>query len=219
MSIMLDEKEVRILGCLIEKEMTTPDYYPLSLNAVVTACNQRSNRNPVVTYDEATVEKCLASLQQEGFVQVTHAAGSRVHKYLHTFLDRFDLSAQEMAVLCELMIRGPQTTGELRAHAGRISAIESLEAVETILQTLADQSPSLVAKLEREPGKKERRYMHLLSGMPSAEKTEAPAASEERPLDARTNEERIARIEEELMQVREELNAVKNALNGLRSQS
>ncbi|HYQ47682.1 MAG TPA: DUF480 domain-containing protein, partial [Thermodesulfovibrionales bacterium] len=187
------------------------------LNAVVTACNQKSNRDPVVTLDETTVEKGLDGLQQKGLVRVTYAAGSRVPKYLHTFLDRFDLSAREMAVLCELMIRGPQTTGELRTHAGRISPIESLEAVEIILQTLAGQSPPLVARLEREPGKKERRFMHLLSGIPSEDKG-SPASHGERSLTAHTVEDRIAHFEEELRQIREELTTMKNELDKLRSQ-
>jgi uncharacterized protein YceH (UPF0502 family) len=218
MEILLDDNEVRILGCLIEKEMTTPDYYPLSLNALVSACNQKSNRNPVVTFDEATVEQGIGSLLQKGLVRLTHASGSRVPKYLHAFLDRFDLSGREMAVLCELMVRGPQTAGELRTHAGRITPIERLEAIDTILQTLMDQAPPLVVRLEREHGRKERRYIHLLSGMPSAEEKEP------RPLPggiapAPAQEERIARIEEELRQVREELDEMRTALEGLRSRS
>jgi len=213
MATVLNEAEVRILGCLIEKEMTTPDYYPLSLNALVTACNQKSNRDPVVSYDEATVEKGLKLLEEKGFAQVTHAAGSRVAKYLHAFLDRFDLSGQEMAVLCELMVRGPQTLGEIRTHTERISVCESLEAVDRILQTLMDQVPPLVVRLEREPGRKERRYMHLLSGESVPDHKDQSTANEEKPLKAHPAEERIARLEEELKQVREELGEMKRALD------
>jgi len=209
MEAMLSEAEVRILGCLIEKEMTTPDHYPLSLNALINACNQKSNRNPVTAFDEATVEKGLDSLQVKGFTQVTHAAGSRVPKYLHTFLDKFDLSGQELAVLCELMLRGPQTMGELRAHAERISAIENLETIARILQTLMDQVPSLVVRLEREPGRKERRYMHLLSGEPVAGNTEPSPSSEEKLLNAYAAADRISKLEEELRLVREELEGIK----------
>ena len=219
MDITLDENEVRILGCLIEKEMTTPDYYPLSLNALVTACNQKSNRDPVVSYDEPTVEKGLKGLREKGFAQVTHASGSRVPKYLHSFLGRFDLSGQEMAVLCELMVRGPQTAGELRVHAGRITPIEHLEAVDNILQTLMDQIPPLVLRLEREQGRKERRYTHLLSGKPSAVVKQLLSPPGEKTPVAPAQEERIARLEEELRQVREELKEMKNILDAWRSQS
>jgi hypothetical protein len=209
METILSEAEVRILGCLIEKEMTTPDHYPLSLNALINACNQKSNRNPVTAFDEATVEKGLDSLQVKGFTQVTHAAGSRVSKYLHTFLDKFDLSGQELAVLCELMLRGPQTMGELRAHAERITAIENLETVDRILQTLMDQIPSLVVRMEREPGRKERRYMHLLSGEPVAGHMEPSHPSEEKLLNAYAAADRISKLEEELRLVREELEGIK----------
>ena len=208
METVLNETEVRILGCLIEKEMTTPDYYPLSLNALINACNQKSNRNPVTAFDEATVGKGIESLKAKGFAEVTHA-GSRVPKYLHTVLDKFDLSAQELAVLCELMLRGAQTTGELRAHAGRISPIGDLETVERILLTLMDQAPSLVVHLEREPGRKERRYMHLLSGEPVAGQPEPPYPSEQNLLNPHAVEDRIAQLEEELCQVREELAGIK----------
>ena len=218
MDILLDENEVRILGCLIEKEMTTPDYYPLSLNALLSACNQKSNRNPVVTFDEATAEKGIDSLQQKGFVRLTHAAGSRVPKYLHTFLDRFDLSGQEMAILCELMLRGPQTAGELRTHAGRITPIERLESLDNILQALMNQVPALVVRLEREQGRKERRYMHLLSGEPSAEQNKPLSLTGEKSPVAHAQEDRIARLEEELRQVREELIELKNTLDELKSQ-
>jgi len=205
METVLNETEVRILGCLIEKELTTPDLYPLSLNALINACNQKSNRSPVTAFDEALVQKGLDSLQAKGFAQVTHAAGNRVPKYLHAFLDNFDLSAQELAVLCELMLRGPQTMGELRAHAERIAPVEDLGTVDRILQTLMDQSPSLVVRLEREPGRKERRYMHLLSGEPVAEQGTPPATTKDNLPEAAPAEGRIAKLEEELRQVRAEL--------------
>ena len=127
MDIILDDAEVRILGCLVEKELTTPEYYPLSLNSLTNACNQKSNRCPVVSLDEADVSKGLEGLQEKGLARKTLTAGSRVTKYLHTILDRFDLSKQEIAILCELMLRGPQTMGELRTHAERMSPFEGLE--------------------------------------------------------------------------------------------
>ncbi len=216
METVLNETEIRILGCLIEKEMTTPDHYPLSLNALVNACNQKSNRSPVTAFDEATVEKGLDSLQAKGLAQVTHAAGSRVPKYLHTVLDKFDLSGQELAVLCELMLRGQQTMGELRAHTERISAIENLETVDRILQSLMDQSPSLVVRLEREPGRKEQRYRHLLSGEPVAGQREPLHPAEEDLLTAYAVDDRISKLEEELRQVRKEMEELKRLFAGFK---
>jgi uncharacterized protein YceH (UPF0502 family) len=215
METVLTDTEVRILGVLIEKEMTTPGYYPLTLNALISACNQKSNRTPVVSFDEATVEQGLKSLQAKGFAQASHAAGSRVPKYLHTFLDRFDLERREMAVLCELLIRGPQTMGEIRAHADRIIPFESLEEVERVLQALMEQDPPLVARLERESGRKERRYIHLLSGGPAPACADLIASQVEEPLHA--TEARIARLEEELRQVKEELEEMKKDFVELRS--
>ena len=209
METVLNDAEVRILGCLIEKEMTTPDYYPLSLNALINACNQKSNRSPVTTFDEAIVQEGLDSLQVRGLARMTHAAGSRVPKYLHAFLDKFDLSAQELAVLCELMLRGPQTMGELRAHAERIAPVGDLETVDRILQTLMDQSPSLVVRWEREPGRKERRFMHLLSGEPVAEQRTSHVTTKDSLPEAISAEDRIAKLEEELRQVRAELEELK----------
>src|SRR5512143_1209423 len=138
MDIFLNDIEVRILACLIEKEMTTPEYYPLSLNSLTNACNQKSNRNPVVSYDEPVVANGLVSLQEKGLVRKTLTSGSRVTKFMHAVLDRFDLSRQEMAVLCELMLRGPQTAGEVRSRAERMAVIESMDDVESILQGLAE---------------------------------------------------------------------------------
>lgn len=161
MDIVLNDNEVRILACLIEKELTTPEYYPLSLNSLTNACNQKSNRNPVVSYDETDVVRGLGSLEEKGFVRKTLTSGDRVSKYLHTILDRFDLSRKEMAILCELMLRGPQTVGEVRSHAERMSSFESLEEVESTLQGLAEHDPPLTLKMPRETGRKECRYMHF----------------------------------------------------------
>ncbi len=218
METVLSESEARILGCLIEKEMTTPDYYPLSLNALTNACNQKSNRKPVTAFDEATVQEGLDSLKVKGLAQVTLAAGSRVPKYLHKFLDKFDLSAQELAVLCELMVRGPQTLGELRAHAERMAPMGNLETLEQNLQSLMDQSPPLIVRLEREPGRKERRYIHLLSGEPVAGHAEPLHRSEEQLLNAHAAQDRIEKLEEELRQVRDELVELKRLFAELRSQ-
>ena len=215
MDILLDDAEVRILGCLIEKELTTPEYYPLSLNSLTNACNQKSNRNPIVSFDEAVVAQGLERLQEKGLARKTLTAGSRVTKYLHTILDRFDLSKQEIAIICELMLRGPQTMGELRTHAERMSPFEGLDEVEKNLQTLMDYDPALVIKLPRETGRKECRHMHLFSGMPSHDLS---AVSTEPAAPQVTVQERIGRLEEENSKLRSELEELKQAFAEFRSQ-
>ncbi len=215
MDIVLDDTEVRILGCLIEKELTTPEYYPLSLNSLTSACNQKSNRSPVVSFDEADVAQGLEGLQEKGLARKTLTAGSRVTKYMHTILDRFDLSRQEIAIVCELMLRGPQTTGELRTHAERMSPFESLEEVEKNLQALMDYNPALVIRLPRETGRKECRHMHLFSGIPSPEPA-AVAAGATAP--QYTVQERLSRLEEENSRFRSELEELKQALAEFKAQ-
>jgi uncharacterized protein len=215
MDIMLSETEIRILGCLIEKEMTTPEYYPLSLNSLTNACNQKSNRNPVVSYDEAAVSEGLDSLQEKGLARKTLTGGSRVSKYLHTILDKFDLSRQELAVICELMVRGPQTVGEIRTRADRISAFKDLEEVDDVLKTLMEYDPPLVIKLPKEPGRKEPRYMHLFSGNVAQDFSAEPA--EKSVLQASAHE-RISRLEEEASELRTELEELKQAFREFKSQ-
>jgi len=215
MDILLDDTEVRILGCLVEKELTTPEYYPLSLNSLTNACNQKSNRSPIVSFDEADVAQGLERLQERGLARKTLTAGSRVAKYLHTILDRFDLSRQEIAVICELMLRGPQTMGEIRTHAERMSPFEGLEDVEKNLQALMDYDPALVIRLPRETGRKEWRYMHLFSGMPSHNLSEVftkPAVPQ------LTMQERIGRLEEETVRLRSEMEELKQAFAEFKSQ-
>ncbi len=217
MDVFLDDTEVRILGCLIEKEMTTPEYYPLSLNALTNACSQKSNRNPVVSYDENVVAHGLKNLTEKGFARETHTAGSRVSKYLHTVLDRYDLSQKEMAVLCEIMLRGPQTVGELRTRAERMSKFENLEDVDLILKGLMEHDPPLVIKLPREAGRKECRHMHLLSGSVSAEKTANALPAEPGVPDVPAYE-RIIKLEEETARLRSEIEELKQSFAEFKSQ-
>ena len=217
MDMVLNNTEVRILGCLIEKEMTTPEYYPLSLNSLTNACNQKSNRNPIISCDETDVSQGLDRLQEMGLVRKTHTAGSRVSKYLHTVLDKFDLSRHEIAVLCELLLRGPQTLGEIRTHAERMSLFERLEEVENTLQVLMNYDPALVIKLPRETGRKECRYMHLFSGSIHIEKTERllsalPASHQN------TAQERLSRLEEETARLRSEMEELKQSFAEFKSQ-
>lgn len=211
MDIVLSEIEVRILGSLIEKEMTTPEYYPLSLNSLTNACNQKSNRHPLMSLEETVVEDGLANLQAKGLAGKT-LSGSRVTKYLHTFLDRFDLSSQEMAVMCELLLRGPQTMGELRSRAERMARLEGLEAVSKILQGLIEHDPPLVMKLSRETGRKESRHMHLLSGNRVTEDTAGPVSEQLTALD------KIMQLEGEISGLRAELEELKKAFSEFKAQ-
>jgi hypothetical protein len=150
-----------------------PEYYPLSLNSLVNASNQKSNRNPVTNYSESDIELILSGLQKEGFVVSLHESGSRVLKYRHIFNEKVDVGPEGTALLCELMLRGPQTAGELRSHTERMRHFEHLESVESVLQKLA--AAGYVVRLPREPGRKESRYAHLLSGpMESVAETTTP---------------------------------------------
>ena len=194
----LDASEVRVLGSLLEKEITTPEYYPLSLNALVNACNQKSNREPVVSYDEATVEQALESLRAKGLAVRVTGGDNRVPKHGQRFTEKLNLGRREAAVLCVLMLRGPQTTGELRGHTERLYSFEDLEGIETTLNHLAEQE--MVMKLARQAGSREPRYAHLLTGEVEAAEP-APAAPMSR---GSAQEERITALETDLAALRRE---------------
>ena len=162
--MILNDAEVRVLGALIEKEITTPDYYPLSLNSLTAACNQSSNRNPVVHFDEDTVVRAAESLREKTLVHVIERGDSRVIKYRHVIYEAMNMGRPAVAVLCVLMLRGAQTVGEIRTRSNRLYDFSSLEEVETTLNSLMSREPALVARLARQSGQKEVRYAHLLSG-------------------------------------------------------
>jgi hypothetical protein len=171
MKIELTALETRVIGCLIEKQITTPDQYPLSLNALVSACNQKSNREPVLELDEAAVHETLDALAKKHLILERGGFGSRVSKYQHLFCNTefgtLKFTPQELAIVCELLLRGPQTPGELRSHASRMAAFADVSEVETTLKALSErESGPLVLCLPREPGKREARYAHLFSGDP-----------------------------------------------------
>lgn len=193
MDYVLTDTEARVLGALIEKEITTPDYYPLSLNALVAACNQSSNRNPVVHYDEATVLRATDSLRDKKLIHSVDRAESRVTKYRHVVYEALNLSRPSIAVICVLMLRGPQTVGEIRTRTNRLYDFGSLEEVETTLNTL--MTSGLIARLARQTGQKEVRYAHLLSG--EAHVTE-PEPELEPELD------RIGKLEKEVEDLKRE---------------
>ncbi len=167
---ILDDVEVRVLGSLVEKQITTPEYYPLTLNALIQACNQKNNRSPVTTLDEPPVSHALESLRGKNLVYVFYGSTSRVAKYKHMMGEIFDLSPQELAVMCVLMLRGPQTVGELRGRTERLYDFSGLGEVEETLSALvAKESQALCVKLSRQAGQKEVRYAHLLAGEVSIE--------------------------------------------------
>jgi hypothetical protein len=195
MDWQLNAAEARVLGCLLEKEIATPDYYPLSLNALVNGCNQKSNREPVVNYDEAAVEEALSALRAQGLAVRMTGGDSRVPKHAQRFTEKFNLGRREAAVMCLLMLRGPQTTGELRGRTERLYPFDDLEAVEATLNHLAEMG--FAKQLPRQPGLKEARWGHLLSGEPAGMEAPPPAA-ERGPSDR----ERIAALETALAELR-----------------
>jgi uncharacterized protein YceH (UPF0502 family) len=204
----LDAAEVRVLGALIEKQITTPDYYPLTLNALTNACNQLTNREPVVSFDEHTVVRALDKLRDKRLATLFTGAESRVAKYKHTLTDAILLTPAEVALLCVLMLRGPQTLGELRTRSERLFTFDNMPEVEETLDALAARQPqALVAKLPRQPGTKEARYAHLLSGPIDTAKlaTDPSVRAETATLAVRAENERITKLEEETMALRREL--------------
>ncbi|RPI00200.1 MAG: DUF480 domain-containing protein [Calditrichaeota bacterium] len=199
---LLNDVEVRVLGCLVEKQITTPEYYPLTLNAVTNACNQKSNRDPVLQLDDVTVQIALDSLREKSLAAVITGAGIRTPKYRHYFKEKLQLSDEQVAVLCELMLRGPQTPGELRSRGERMYPFENLAQVETVLQEFCQQEPPLVIQLPRLSGQKELRYVHLLGGMPDISKwSESAPVSENEKGRWETLEKRVALLEQNLAEL------------------
>jgi uncharacterized protein YceH (UPF0502 family) len=216
MEFKLTENEVRALGSLIEKDITTPEYYPLSLNALVNACNQKSNRDPVMQLNEDAVRDALEGLQEQRLAGPARGADSRVTKYEQRLQEVFNFTRAEIAVLCVLLLRGPQTPGELRGRAERMHRFETLEDVQAALQKLMQREPALAKVLPRQPGTKESRYAHLLAGdvVEAQTPVQIGAAVERTPADA----ERIARLEEEVAGLRREVSEVKDQLERFRKQ-
>ena len=218
MKIELSPLEARVIGCLIEKKITTPDQYPLSLNALVNACNQKSNRDPVMEVDEATIQGTVDQLARKHFVIEKSGFGSRVPKYQHRFCNTeygtLKLTAQELAIVCELLVRGPQTPGELRTRASRMASFSEVGQVEAALESLRTREDGpFVVRLPREPGRRDARYAHLFSGAVAV-----PAIEDEPQTVAVSNvaaetPSRIDRLEEQVRRLREELDDVKRRLD------
>jgi len=207
----LDASEARVLGALIEKEATTPEYYPLSLNALVNACNQKSNRDPVVDYDEDTVYDAVNRLREKKLAFMITGSG-RVNKYSQRFSETLNLGRRELAVLCTLLLRGAQTLGEIKDRSERMFAFADLAETDTVLEKLADWAGGgLVKKLSRQPGQKEARYVHLLSGEPRETAAEGPSEPHAAP-------SRVAQLEHELSQLRSEFEELKRRFESLEAQ-
>ncbi|MFP5205090.1 MAG: YceH family protein [Acidobacteriota bacterium] len=210
--IVLTAAQARVLGALLEKEVTTPEYYPLSLNALVNACNQRSSREPVMSLDEDDVRLALHGLEEKGLAGRARGAEGRVAKYEHRLGEAFNFSRAEAALICVLLLRGPQTPGELRSRSERMHRFDETGDVLSGLQKLMEREPPLAAMLPRQPGAKEARYAHLLSG--PMESIVQPAAGEAASESA-PREERIAQLEKEIAEVRQELAALRQKIDDL----
>src|SRR6202167_6021777 len=210
--------EVRVLGSLIEKDITTPDYYPLSLNALVNACNQKNNRDPVMSLDENSVSSALSTLQEKRFAGPASGADSRVTKYEHRLQEVFNFDRREIAILCVLLLRGPQTPGELRSRTERMYRFEALDDIVSTLDRLSQRQPPLAAVLPRQPGTKESRYMHLFAG-------DAPAVDISVPDVARASSSaeasptgRLSQLEDDVQQLRKEVAEMQQQLASFRKQ-
>jgi uncharacterized protein YceH (UPF0502 family) len=217
METVLNEVEVRVLGCLIEKEMTTPEYYPLSLNALTNACNQKSNRDPVMALTEEDVVRALNRMR---FNQLTVVSGesSRVAKYRHLLAEKMGLVPAELAVICELLVRGPQTVGELRTRCERMHPFAGLAEVEDVLGELTDREHPLIVRLPRQAGRKEARNAHLFSGMPDMTTEEHEASPEPARIRVMAENERIEKLERDVAGLREEVAGLRQVVEEFKKQ-
>ncbi len=216
MNLVLNEVEVRVLAALWEKEITTPDYYPLSLNALVNACNQKSNRDPIMNLDEDAVRSALRTLDDNSLSRSVSAADSRVTKYEHRLQEAFNFDRREAAIFCELLLRGPQTPGELRSRAERMHHFDDLSEVQSALQHLMNREPPLIKVLARQPGTKESRYIHLLSG--EAEPARAASVHEPPPVTSRQTDDEHSRLESEVAELRKDIADLKQQFAAFRKQ-
>jgi uncharacterized protein YceH (UPF0502 family) len=218
MTIELSEVEARVLGALLEKQITTPEYYPLSLNALINACNQKSNRDPLMHLDETAARQALSELQLKGLAALGTTSDSRVAKYEHRLQEVFNFTRQEAAIFCELFLRGPQTPGELRSRAERMQHFDDLSIVQNTLQKLMQRDPALVKVLPRQSGMKEVRYTQLLTPAPATN----AVAPEEKRVEAVMSEPnanaRVAKLEQTVEQLKKELADLRGQVAEFRKQ-
>lgn len=210
---LLTEIEARVIGALVEKQLTTPEYYPMTLNALVAACNQKTNREPVTSYTEQAVQETLDGLRDKNLAYVFYGSTSRVPKYKHIFGNYFELESSEIAVLCVLMLRGPQTIGELRERTHRLYEFSGLGEVNETLERLMKRDEPLVTKLERAAGQKEARYAHLLSG-----EVVSYTPPERVSRGNSANDERLEKLEQEIETLKNELNLFRQEFEEFKKQ-
>jgi uncharacterized protein len=219
MPTMLNEVEVRVLGSLIEKQITTPEYYPLTLNSLTLACNQKNNRHPVTSFSEASVGEAVESLREKNLVYVYYGSTSRVPKYKHVMPEVLHLTHQELAAMCVLMLRGSLTIGEIRGNAARMYEFSGMEEAEDTLNTLISREPEpLVTRLPRQPGQKEARFAHLLSGEVAIESV---PEGEQPPRALRTNRgdpDRVLKLEQEVQSLRSDVAALQQQFEDFKKQ-
>lgn len=211
MSLELSPEAIRVLGCLIEKEMATPEYYPLTLNALVNACNQKSNRDPVMALSDADAIEALQELLREQ-LSYKSSEGVRALRYCHNVPGVLKLTEEEQALLALLLLRGPQTLGELRTRSERLCAFADLEAVESVLTDMQERDEPLVVQLERQAGRKEPRYAQLLSGEPIIEEAEASIVS------GPSRQDRISQLENDVSELKEQLASLREQFSQFRDQ-
>jgi len=209
---ILTSEEIRVLGVLMEKSKTTPEYYPMTVNAITVASNQKTSRKPVVQYDDQTVTLVLDTLKRKGLISTATGGSSRATKYKHNFAIVFPILPAEVSILCLLMLRGSQTPGELNTNSGRLYEFESLDEVQSVLERLSDPELPYVMQLPRRPGQKETRYIHLLSGEPDLSQLEQQTESSTKP--ASELEQRLSKVEEELSNLKADFDKLMKELMG-----
>lgn len=209
---VLDAAQIRVLGALMEKCKTTPDYYPMTLNGLAAACNQKTSRKPVVQYDDSTITNALNALKIAGLISTATGGSIRNIKYKHNFAIVFPVLPAEVAIMCLLFLRGPQTPGEINTNSGRLHEFETLEEVQQVLEKLANEEPAYIKQLPRKPGQKEVRYMHLFSG--NIEAFEEEYIAEESPKSNNELEERLSKVEEELAELKMNFDKLMKELMG-----
>ncbi|MEJ2900813.1 YceH family protein [Pedobacter panaciterrae] len=209
---VLNAEELRVLGVLMEKSKTTPEYYPMTINAITAACNQKTSRKPVVQYDEQTVILALDTLKRKSLISTATGGSSRSVKYKHNFAIVFPVTPQEVAIICLLMLRGAQTPGELNTNSGRLYEFESLDDVQAVLERLSDPEMPYVLQLPKRAGQKEMRYVHLLSGTPDLTQDDSIDDNYSRP--ASDLEQRLAKVEEELAIMKADFDKLMKELMG-----
>lgn len=209
--IELNEIEARVLGSLVEKQLTTPEYYPMTLNGLTAACNQKTSRDPVVSYDESMVQGALDRLHDRYLVYLFHGSTARTVKYKHMLPSVYELEPSETAIMCVLLLRGPQTPGEIHSRTARMYEFKDLNDVQESLDSLMRRDEPLITRLERQPGQKDARFAHLLSGAVAAENVSRSAAPAQK-------DERIEKLEQEMETLREEVSSLKETFEEFKKQ-